>query len=208
LYNSGIMNNLIPSSEQAEWLGSPRPWFLESLKKHITIRVGKLFDGGFLWFIDESILISQQHDRGNLKFVEVKEMHPSKGNIIACNPGAKTVSRFLPLYLEGGSLAVTMWTWYEKITHIEAWNDELVREVQYEEVFRYLGDNYTAQIFQMMAQLNQDLLTEGSQKRAYQVTPKWVEQGLLLVSQDKTNSRNGLIPNNKWGLRQQTYAQI
>lgn len=202
------MNKHIPSSEQAEWLGSPRPWFLESLKNLFTIRVGKLFDGGFLWFIDESILIPQHHVTEDLKFVEVKEMHPSKGNIIACNPGAKTVSRFLPLYSEGGSLAVTMWTWYKKITHIEAWNDELVREVPYEEVFWYLGDKYTAKIFQILAQSDQGLLTEVLQKRAYQVTPKWVEQGLLLVSRDKTNSRNGLSRNNGWGLRHQTCAHI
>lgn len=133
------------ATEQASWLSSPEPKKMQSLKRYISTRIDILFDGAYFWFNGEPILVPEFDSELNAwKIITNK---PSRGKIITINPGAKKVSKLLPMSREGNSLALLQSRWgYEKLNHIEAENEKLIREVDYAEIFRYLGEDHLVRI--------------------------------------------------------------
>lgn len=92
------------TTEQASWINSPRPGKIESLRRFFSIRTDMLFDGAYFGFNGESILVPEFDPEMNIWKLYPEE--PSRGKIIAINPGAKKVSRLLASSREGNSLAL------------------------------------------------------------------------------------------------------
>ena len=175
------------ATEQASWLSSPEPKKMQSLKRYISTRIDILFDGAYFWFNGEPILVPEFDSELNAwKIITNK---PSRGKIITINPGAKKVSKLLPMSREGNSLALLQSRWgYEKLNHIEAENEKLIREVDYAEIFRYLGEDHLVRIMAWYGAFSNFLeklipWMKDLPSSAYQVTKKWQENGLLLVNE-------------------------
>lgn len=213
--NASNSSTTSENAGQASWLWYPIPWKWESLKKLVSTRVGTLTDGAYLGFTGESILM-KRCDKDE-RVIQITEKHPTRGKIIAYNPGAKKISRFLPLYPEGDSLAVKKWEGYEKLGHVEADNGNLIREVEYEEIFRYLGDQdvvkmlslmrvaslATAQVFGVSAETVFNI-----PKTAYQVTKEWVKSGLFIVNNTHNPSENSPFFGDWWTFRRRRRATV
>lgn len=60
-------------------------------------------------------------------------------------------SRFRSLYLEGTSLAIPAGKGCEKLTHVQAENGNLIREVDYAQIFGYIGEKETEQMLALIA---------------------------------------------------------
>jgi hypothetical protein len=182
------------STEQASWLSSPQPGRIESLRKIFTTRMDTLFDGAYLWFNGESILVPKFDPKKNVWRIDNQK--PSRGKIIAINPGAEKVSRLLALSREGNSLALVQSRWgYEKLSHVEAENANLIREVHYAELFRYLGKDHLVKImawYGLIAHTLEQLIpwVKDLPSTAYQVTKEWQKSGIILVDEEhKPNIR-------------------
>lgn len=179
--------------ETASWLWDETPSNWESLKQLVTTRVSTLFDGAYFGFTWESILVKESDKDGRI--IKISQKHPTRGKILAYNPGAQKVSRFFPLYPEWHSLAIRAWEWYERVNHIEAENAKLIREAEYDEIFRYLNDG-EARTLVRFAHIASTVIARlidtnpNQPKTGYQVTKEWVKSGLFLVNNKYEPSDN------------------
>lgn len=135
--------------EQASWLSYPIPGKIVSIRNWIANRVDALYDGAYVGFHNEPVLYALYDEKEEM--LEFRTHTPERGKMVAMNPGASRVSKLLPIQIEGNSLAVSRGAGYEKLNHVEAENAKLIREVDYPEIFRYLGfDERATRAIQML----------------------------------------------------------
>lgn len=181
------------TTEQASWLNEPVPSIFTSIRNRIKVRTGALYDGACLGFYGDSILVPIHDEHPPFKRID-----PVRNQIVAFNPGTSRVSKLLPIVQKGTFLALAHGKDSIKLSHCEAESDNLLREVPYTQIFRYMGfDKKTLRLATIYCQaFLAETTTEWQApfQLAYQVTKKWERSGLTLVNEkQKTDWRPPFI---------------
>jgi hypothetical protein len=119
--------------------------------------------------------------------IAFKTSTPSKGKIAAINYWASMVSRFLPIFIQGNSLALIQWQGYSKLGFLEAANGWLIKEIDFRDMLKYLGFEEEVRFMESSCWTFAEAILEVAwpeyPQSTYRVTKEWQKSGLLLVNE-------------------------